>query len=161
MSPGSPQQSFSLIFLLLSQWQTEPPDILALLAESSFRQARGSATTAALSKYANSALPFHSFCSMIFLFFLPDVCSWHKYNLKRKIADLAPVNAEQFAQKVLGKTRPIKCGAVHVFTQRSFVAQQSQNREAEERQGLIYECATCRYFFSSFFYKLKCLIFQT
>ena len=28
--------------------------------------------------------------------------SWHKYNLKRKIADLAPLNAEQFAQKVLG-----------------------------------------------------------
>ncbi|KAI8140583.1 C2H2 type zinc-finger-domain-containing protein [Fennellomyces sp. T-0311] len=49
---------------------------------------------------------------------------WHKYNLKRKIADLPPVNAEQFAQKVL--------------------AQQAQNREAEEREGLIYECATCR-----------------
>ncbi|KAG2216988.1 hypothetical protein INT45_007673 [Circinella minor] len=49
---------------------------------------------------------------------------WHKYNLKRKIADLVPLNAEQFAQKVL--------------------AQQAQNREAEERQGLIYECAVCR-----------------
>ncbi|KAI9497903.1 C2H2 type zinc-finger-domain-containing protein [Zychaea mexicana] len=54
---------------------------------------------------------------------------WHKYNLKRKIADLAPVNAEQFAQKVL--------------------AQQTQNREAEERQGLIYECATCRKSYNS------------
>ncbi|KAI9250591.1 C2H2 type zinc-finger-domain-containing protein [Phascolomyces articulosus] len=49
---------------------------------------------------------------------------WHKYNLKRKIADLPPLNAEQFAQKVL--------------------AQQAQNRAAEERQGLIYECTTCR-----------------
>jgi hypothetical protein len=29
--------------------------------------------------------------------------SWHKYNLKRKIAQLPSVNAEQFAQKVLGK----------------------------------------------------------
>ncbi|CEG80213.1 hypothetical protein RMATCC62417_14582 [Rhizopus microsporus] len=49
---------------------------------------------------------------------------WHKYNLKRKIAQLAPINAEQFAQKVL--------------------AQQTKGREEEERQGIIYECTFCR-----------------
>ncbi|KAL0144682.1 C2H2-type zinc finger transcription factor [Mucor lusitanicus] len=49
---------------------------------------------------------------------------WHKYNLKRKIAQLPSVNAEQFAQKVL--------------------AQQMKGREEEERQGLVYECVICR-----------------
>lgn len=28
---------------------------------------------------------------------------WHRYNLKRKVAELAPVTAEAFANKVLGK----------------------------------------------------------
>ncbi|KAG1466572.1 hypothetical protein G6F46_001823 [Rhizopus delemar] len=54
---------------------------------------------------------------------------WHKYNLKRKIAQLAPINAEQFAQKVL--------------------AQQTKGREEEERQGLVYECSLCRKSYSS------------
>ncbi|KAI7876590.1 hypothetical protein K492DRAFT_210235 [Lichtheimia hyalospora FSU 10163] len=54
---------------------------------------------------------------------------WHKYNLKRKIADLPPVDAEQFAQKVL--------------------AQQALHREEEERQGLSYECSTCRKTYTS------------
>ncbi|KAI8083391.1 C2H2 type zinc-finger-domain-containing protein [Gilbertella persicaria] len=49
---------------------------------------------------------------------------WHKYNLKRKIAQLPSVTAEQFAQKVL--------------------AQQTKGREEEERQGLVYECTVCR-----------------
>ncbi|KAI9013820.1 C2H2 type zinc-finger-domain-containing protein [Phycomyces nitens] len=49
---------------------------------------------------------------------------WHKYNLKRKIAELVPVDAEQFAQKVL--------------------AQQAVGREEEERSSLIYECPTCK-----------------
>ncbi|KAL9537167.1 hypothetical protein MBANPS3_012020 [Mucor bainieri] len=49
---------------------------------------------------------------------------WHKYNLKRKIANLSSVNAEQFAQKVL--------------------AQQQQGREEQEKQGLIYECPLCK-----------------
>ncbi|KAI8359919.1 C2H2 type zinc-finger-domain-containing protein [Choanephora cucurbitarum] len=49
---------------------------------------------------------------------------WHKYNLKRKIAQLPSVTAEQFAQKVL--------------------AQQTKGREEEERQGLVYECTICR-----------------
>ncbi|KAI8644359.1 C2H2 type zinc-finger-domain-containing protein [Parasitella parasitica] len=49
---------------------------------------------------------------------------WHKYNLKRKIANLSSVNAEQFAQKVL--------------------AQQQQGLEEHERQGLIYECPLCK-----------------
>ncbi|KAI9321915.1 C2H2 type zinc-finger-domain-containing protein [Dichotomocladium elegans] len=54
---------------------------------------------------------------------------WHKYNLKRKIADLDPVDAEQFAQKVL--------------------AQQARNREEQERQGFIYECHVCRKSYTS------------
>jgi len=49
---------------------------------------------------------------------------WHKYNLKRKVARLASVTAEQFAQKVL--------------------AQQSKEREEEDSLGLIYECVLCR-----------------
>ncbi|KAI8092764.1 C2H2 type zinc-finger-domain-containing protein [Halteromyces radiatus] len=49
---------------------------------------------------------------------------WHKYNLKRKVADLSPVSAEQFAQKVL--------------------AQQAIGREEEEKANVIYECGVCR-----------------
>ncbi|KAI8888814.1 hypothetical protein K501DRAFT_320725 [Backusella circina FSU 941] len=49
---------------------------------------------------------------------------WHKYNLKRKIAQLPPVAAEQFAQKVL--------------------AQQAKGKEEEEKSGTIYECMVCR-----------------
>ncbi|CEP14792.1 hypothetical protein [Parasitella parasitica] len=49
---------------------------------------------------------------------------WHKYNLKRKIAQLPSINAEQFAQKVL--------------------AQQMKGKEEEERQGLVYECVICK-----------------
>ncbi|KAI8976821.1 non-SMC mitotic condensation complex subunit 1 [Pilobolus umbonatus] len=49
---------------------------------------------------------------------------WHKYNLKRKIAQLPSITAEQFAQKVL--------------------AQQAKGKELEEKQGLIYECVICR-----------------
>ncbi|KAI9469694.1 MAG: C2H2 type zinc-finger-domain-containing protein [Benjaminiella poitrasii] len=54
---------------------------------------------------------------------------WHKYNLKRKIAQLSPVTAEQFAQKVL--------------------ARQTRGREEEKRQGLVYECVICRKSYSS------------
>ncbi|CAO3702375.1 unnamed protein product [Rhizopus stolonifer] len=54
---------------------------------------------------------------------------WHKYNLKRKIAQLTPISAEQFAQKVL--------------------AQQTKGREEEERQGIIYDCTLCRKSYSS------------
>ncbi|KAI9306088.1 C2H2 type zinc-finger-domain-containing protein [Cunninghamella echinulata] len=49
---------------------------------------------------------------------------WHKYNLKRKVADLAPVTAEQFAQKVL--------------------AQQAIGREEAERANIVYECGVCK-----------------
>ncbi|KAI7898748.1 C2H2 type zinc-finger-domain-containing protein [Cokeromyces recurvatus] len=49
---------------------------------------------------------------------------WHKYNLKRKVANLLPVTAEQFNQKVL--------------------SQQAQNREELEKQGLVYECQLCK-----------------
>ncbi|KAI9485025.1 C2H2 type zinc-finger-domain-containing protein [Zychaea mexicana] len=49
---------------------------------------------------------------------------WHKYNLKRKIAELAPISAEQFAEKIN--------------------ATQAKGREEQERMGLIYECSVCR-----------------
>ncbi|KAH8549515.1 C2H2 type zinc-finger-domain-containing protein [Umbelopsis sp. PMI_123] len=49
---------------------------------------------------------------------------WHKYNLKRKVADLNPITAEQFAQKVL--------------------AQQARGREEEERHDLVYDCILCQ-----------------
>ncbi|KAI7865148.1 C2H2 type zinc-finger-domain-containing protein [Spinellus fusiger] len=54
---------------------------------------------------------------------------WHKYNLKRKIAELAPIDAEQFAHKVL--------------------AQQAIGREQEERSGLVYECPTCKKYYGT------------
>jgi pre-60S factor REI1 len=54
---------------------------------------------------------------------------WHKYNLKRKIANLSSVDAQQFAQKVL--------------------AQQQQGREEQEKQGLIYECPLCKKSYNS------------
>lgn len=50
--------------------------------------------------------------------------SWHKYNLKRKLANLSAVNAEQFTQKVL--------------------AQQERNRQIQEQHDLEFECVTCR-----------------
>ncbi|ORZ04943.1 C2H2 type zinc-finger-domain-containing protein [Absidia repens] len=49
---------------------------------------------------------------------------WHKYNLKRKVAELSPVSAEQFAQKVL--------------------AQQAVGKDEKEKANLIYECGVCR-----------------
>ncbi|KAG2189423.1 hypothetical protein INT44_004565 [Umbelopsis vinacea] len=49
---------------------------------------------------------------------------WHKYNLKRKVAELNPITAEQFAQKVL--------------------AQQARGREEEERHDLVYDCVLCQ-----------------
>lgn len=67
--------------------------------------------------------------------------SWHKYNLKRKIAQLAPINAEQFAQKVLGM---YLYNAYHVSLLIRFAAQQTKGREEEERQGVVYECSLCR-----------------
>ncbi|KAI8332905.1 C2H2 type zinc-finger-domain-containing protein [Chlamydoabsidia padenii] len=49
---------------------------------------------------------------------------WHKYNLKRKVAELTPVSAEQFAQKVL--------------------AQQAVGREEAEKANIVYECGVCK-----------------
>ncbi|CAO3594297.1 unnamed protein product [Absidia cylindrospora] len=49
---------------------------------------------------------------------------WHKYNLKRKMADLVAVTAYQFNEKVL--------------------AQQIKGQEEKERAGIIFCCAICR-----------------
>ncbi|ORZ24281.1 C2H2 type zinc-finger-domain-containing protein [Absidia repens] len=49
---------------------------------------------------------------------------WHKYNLKRKMADLAAVTAYQFNEKVL--------------------AQQIKGQDEKERAGIIFCCAICR-----------------
>ncbi|KAJ8654524.1 hypothetical protein O0I10_009830 [Lichtheimia ornata] len=49
---------------------------------------------------------------------------WHKYNLKRKVAELAPVSAQQFAEKLM--------------------ASQQKGQEEQEKMGLIYECPTCK-----------------
>ncbi|KAI9317949.1 C2H2 type zinc-finger-domain-containing protein [Dichotomocladium elegans] len=54
---------------------------------------------------------------------------WHKYNLKRKIAELTPVSAEEFAEKLL--------------------AAQMKGQEEKNRSNLVYECATCRKSYSS------------
>lgn len=48
---------------------------------------------------------------------------WHRYNLKRKVAELPPVTAEEFAQRVL--------------------ARQAENKHAEEKANLMYECTVC------------------
>ncbi|KAI8086619.1 zinc finger protein 622-like protein, partial [Halteromyces radiatus] len=49
---------------------------------------------------------------------------WHKYNLKRKVAELVPVSAEQFIEKV--------------------TALQAQDQEEREQSFLAYNCAICR-----------------
>ncbi|CAO3624949.1 unnamed protein product [Cunninghamella blakesleeana] len=49
---------------------------------------------------------------------------WHKYNLKRKVANLYPLSAESFAQKVL--------------------AQQAEGREEAEKANVVYECGVCK-----------------
>lgn len=64
--------------------------------------------------------------------------------MKRKIADLPPVDAEQFAQKVLGKCLSSMVAFGCIDNQNLYVAQQALHREEEERQGLSYECSTCR-----------------
>ncbi|KAI8967457.1 C2H2 type zinc-finger-domain-containing protein [Mycotypha africana] len=48
---------------------------------------------------------------------------WHKYNLKRKVAALSSLTAEQFNRKVL--------------------AQQARRSEELEKQDLVYECSSC------------------
>ncbi|GBC09732.1 hypothetical protein RclHR1_09070004 [Rhizophagus clarus] len=48
---------------------------------------------------------------------------WHRYNLKRKVAELPPVTSEVFSQKVL--------------------AQQAQNNDAERKASFSAECIAC------------------
>ncbi|KAI8342934.1 C2H2 type zinc-finger-domain-containing protein [Chlamydoabsidia padenii] len=54
---------------------------------------------------------------------------WHKYNLKRKMAELAPVTSYQFNEKVL--------------------AQQAKGKEESEQDGIVYHCYSCRKTFGS------------
>ncbi|KAJ2786501.1 pre-60S factor rei1 [Coemansia interrupta] len=49
---------------------------------------------------------------------------WHRYNLKRKVAELPAVTAESFAQRVL--------------------AQQAKTLEAEKKKGFSAECTVCK-----------------
>ncbi|KAJ3085884.1 hypothetical protein HK102_013722, partial [Quaeritorhiza haematococci] len=54
---------------------------------------------------------------------------WHRYNLKRKVVDLPPVTAENFAQRVQ--------------------TQQAANQAAVERSESVFECAACSKSYSS------------
>ncbi|KAJ2699809.1 pre-60S factor rei1 [Coemansia spiralis] len=54
---------------------------------------------------------------------------WHRYNLKRKVAELPPVTAESFAQRVL--------------------AQQAKTAEAAKRAEFSAECTVCMKAYSS------------
>ncbi|KAL1924791.1 uncharacterized protein VTP21DRAFT_4445 [Calcarisporiella thermophila] len=54
---------------------------------------------------------------------------WHRYNLKRKVAELPPVTAEQFANKVL--------------------AQQAKTKAADDRANYSAECVACGKVYSS------------
>ncbi|KAI8058521.1 C2H2 type zinc-finger-domain-containing protein [Syncephalis plumigaleata] len=54
---------------------------------------------------------------------------WHRYNLKRKVAELAPVTAEQFAEKLL--------------------AQRTQADEAQAQASYTNECRICGKNFAS------------
>ncbi|KAJ1725240.1 pre-60S factor rei1 [Coemansia erecta] len=49
---------------------------------------------------------------------------WHRYNLKRKVAELPSITAESFAQRVL--------------------AQQAKTLEDEKKKGFSAECTVCR-----------------
>ncbi|PKC13712.1 hypothetical protein RhiirA5_60725 [Rhizophagus irregularis] len=54
---------------------------------------------------------------------------WHRYNLKRKVAELPPVTSEVFNQKVL--------------------AQQAQSNDAERKASFSAECTACNKIFYS------------
>lgn len=74
---------------------------LALLAMSPSRHQNDNAITTAPSKRflcitTSTVVVTDNTCQY-------DICSWHKYNLKRKVAELAPVSAQQFAEKLMGK----------------------------------------------------------
>ncbi|KAF9431493.1 hypothetical protein BGZ76_000236, partial [Entomortierella beljakovae] len=56
---------------------------------------------------------------------------WHRYNLKRKMAELPPINAELFSQKVLAQK------------------QKAEDDEAAAATGNNNECKTCRKSYSS------------
>ena len=77
--------------------------------------------------------------------------SWHKYNLKRKVAELAPVSAQQFAEKLMGKDGVFNVLGfaavviVGLLIQLAFhEASQQKGQEEQEKMGLIYECPTCK-----------------
>ncbi|KAJ3121469.1 hypothetical protein HK098_003642 [Nowakowskiella sp. JEL0407] len=54
-------------------------------------------------------------------------CDWHRYNLKRKVADLPPVSADQFVARV----------------------QTLQSKMQKEQEKLSFECSTCKKSYSS------------
>ncbi|RUS31365.1 C2H2 type zinc-finger-domain-containing protein [Jimgerdemannia flammicorona] len=54
---------------------------------------------------------------------------WHRYNLKRKVAELPPVSAEQFAQKIL--------------------AQQAKDKEQAGKNSFQAECEVCSKVYST------------
>lgn len=65
----------------------------------------------------------------------------HRYNLKRKIAELAPVTAEVFAQKVLG---------MFCIRSKSYsVAQQDQLRLSASQANYTQTCVPCKKTFYS------------
>jgi len=68
--------------------------------------------------------------------------SRHRYNLKRKIAELPPVSAETFAEKVLG----IPWALSWVLT---IIAQQDQARLTASQANYQQTCAACKKTFYS------------
>ena len=64
---------------------------------------------------------------------------WHKYNLKRKVAELPPISVELFNQKILSKSASKK----HPFYE-SFLDQKLQQKQDAERHEFQKECTACR-----------------
>jgi hypothetical protein len=61
------------------------------------------------------------------------------------VAELAPITAEQFAQKVLGTASTFDMVVGNDFLLIvCATAQQARGREEEERQELVYDCMACQ-----------------
>ncbi|CAG8442305.1 11973_t:CDS:2 [Rhizophagus irregularis] len=61
---------------------------------------------------------------------------WHRYNLKRKVAELPPVTSEVFNQKVLGTN-------TSMFVNIRLDPQQAQSNDAERKASFSAECTAC------------------
>lgn len=70
---------------------------------------------------------------------------WHRYNLKRKVADLPPVTSEQFQQKAQGTVQYISNLGQYILTWAIVQKQAEATQTEQEQQPYKGQCAVCRY----------------